>query len=136
MDPQDPLPRLLRLRRMVVRALPEDSGKVGAADTYGLTESYNRLRDAVRSLNADTGGSDHIFDAELPPIPEVSAQYPAGGPRVTQEWASKGRHAAVMLRQLAGWVEGMVESTVIDQKLSQEQIKAAQEAARQPPGFR
>jgi hypothetical protein len=55
---------------------------------------------------------------------------------VQQEWASKGRHAAVMLRQLAGWVEGMVETAVVDEQISMDQLKAAQEAARQPIGFR
>jgi len=50
--------------------------------------------------------------------------------------SSRANNAATLLRSLAGYVEGLIEAVVLDQEISMQQIQAAREAARQPPGFR
>jgi hypothetical protein len=119
---------------MVARSVPESDVK--STDAYGLTESYLRLRVSVRSASIDLGGSEESFDAEFPQIESVSPNYPAVGGRIMMDMTSKASHAATLLRQLAGYVEGLIEAVVIEQRLDVAQIQAAREAARQPVGFR
>ena len=47
-----PLPKLLRLRGMVARAVPLDDAKVTNTDAQGLTDGYNRLRIGVQDFTA------------------------------------------------------------------------------------
>ena len=39
-------------------------------------------------------------------------------------------------QSLAGHLEGLIEAVVLDQRITMEQVQAAREAARQPPGFK
>lgn len=50
--------------------------------------------------------------------------------------ASHAYKAATLLKSLAGYVEGLIEAVVLEEQISMEQVQAAREAARQPPGFR
>jgi hypothetical protein len=137
-DTDEPLPRLLRLRGMVARSVPEEDVK--ATDAYGLTESYLRLRASARSVATDLGISGEGFDAELPEIASVPPESSLQGPRdlidTRHNETTKASHAASLLKQLAGYVEGLIEAVVLDQRLDMEQVRAAREAARQPLGFR
>jgi hypothetical protein len=136
MDPSEALPRLLQLRGMVARAAPPDAADLQAQDAYGLIESYNRLRQAVRDFAVKSGATEEEFDRDFPRIDSVSEAFPAPAPRILMDYGSKARNAAVAIRQLAGYVEGMIEALVIEQQLDRAQIEAAREASRQPPGFR
>lgn len=134
MDIEDQLAQLLRLRGIVSRSVPEQ--EVGATDAYALTESYLRLRTSVRSMTSDLGGDAEAFDLEFPEIDAVSKSSPAPAPRTLFDYKSKASHAAALLRQLAGHVEGLIEAYVIEKELDMDQVQAAREASRQPVGFR
>lgn len=53
-------------------------------------------------------------------------------PTVLFELATEAGSAAALLRSLAGYVEGLIEAVVLEQRITMEQV----EAARQPAGFR
>jgi hypothetical protein len=134
-DLNEPLPRLLRLRGMVARSVPSENAKVDPTDAAGLTDTYNRLRDAVNETAAQLGIDPEEFASELPPRAAASGR----GAMMAQDMlrmASQAKSAATSLRALAGYVEGLIEAVVLEQKISMDQVKAAREAAKQPPGFR
>jgi hypothetical protein len=134
-DLNEPLPRLLRLRGMVARSVPPDNAKVDSTDAAGLTDAYNRLRDAVNEAAAQVGIDPEEFNRELPPL-APAAGLGAMMPEQMLRAASQAKAAATSLRALAGYVEGLIEAVVLDQQITMEQVQAAREAARQPPGFR
>jgi hypothetical protein len=135
MELNEPLPRLLRLRGMVARSVPPDGNAVGSSDAPGLTDAYNRLRDAACETAAQLGLDPDEFDRELPALPSAADPRTAG--MATQRaMLASARSAATSLRALAGYVEGLIEAVVLEQKITMEQVQAAREAARQPPGFR
>jgi hypothetical protein len=120
---------------MVARSVPPDGADVGSADAPGLTDGFNRLRDSVCEIAAQLGIEPEEFDRELPALP------PAADPRTTgmatqRAMIAAAKTAATSLRSLAGYVEGLIEAVVLDQNITMEQVQAAREAARQPPGFR
>lgn len=117
---------------MAARSIPADEASITGADR-GLVDAYNRLRDAVRDVATDLNISEGEFDRELPSLPRASG---VGGPRGMIEGAREAKTAATSLRSLAGYVEGLIEAVVLEQQITMEQVQAAREAARQPPGFR
>jgi hypothetical protein len=131
-DLNEPLPRLLRLRGSLARSLPD--GDVDNADAKGLAESYARLRIATRELAVALDLDAGEFDAQFP----TSAGEPTVGTRLTHTLRNLevAKTAASLLRQLGGYVEGLIEALVLEQNITMEQVKAAREAARQPPGFK
>lgn len=134
MDLSDPLPRLMRLRGMVVRAIPSNEAAIGQSAAHGLNESYRRLRDAVAAVAEQLGIPAKQFDTELPSIDPLSTR-PSRTPRAVLTLEGEAQTAATLLGQLGGYVEGLIEAVVLEQEISMEQVKAAREAARQPPGF-
>jgi hypothetical protein len=42
---------------------------------------------------------------------------------------------ATLLRQLDGYLDGLIQATAINEQVTLEQLKVAREAARRPPGF-
>jgi hypothetical protein len=71
----------------------------------------------------------------LPALNEVT-EPPRMDPTNMAILTSTAKTAATSLRSLAGYVEGLIEAVVLDEEVSMEQVQAAREAARQPPGFR
>lgn len=134
MDLNQPLARLMRLRGMVARSVPPDGTEITYKDAAGLTDAYVRLREAARSLATDLGMDGSEFNAMLPGMQPPKAPFP--DPKTMLELGSAASHAATALRALAGYVEGLIESVVLEQQITMEQVQAAREAARQPPGFR
>lgn len=124
----------MRLRGMVARSVPGPETKVTYQDAAGLANAYIRLRESVRAVATELGVDGAEFEAELPYGKTPRAPYT--DPRVMLELASEASQAAALLRSLAGYVEGLIEAVVLDQQISMEQVQAAREAARQPPGFR
>lgn len=133
MNPNDPLPRLLRLRGMVARSVPSDGAKLTFEDAAGLADAYIRLREPVRTFAIGLGIEGTEFDAELPELDRPGDPYTR--PELLMKLASEAKHAAVRLRSLAGYVEGLIEAVVLEEQITMEQVQAAREAARQPPGF-
>jgi hypothetical protein len=119
---------------MVGRSVPPEGATLTGSEADGLADAYSRLREASRELASTLGIDAREFDSELPPYEPAAAGMM--GPRALLERASQASHAATLLRSLAGYLEGLIEAVVLDQQISMEQVRAAREAARQPPGFR
>lgn len=137
MDLNEPLPRLLRLRGMVARSIPADEATVTNTDAPGLIDAYNRLRDSARKVASDLNLDVQEFDLELPPLPPFEGEHMlSSDPRTLPITKARAKVAATALRSLAGHVEGLIEAVVLDQQITMDQVRAAREAARQPPGFK
>ena len=137
MDLNEPLPRLLRLRGMVSRSIPAGEATVTNTDAPGLIDAYNRLRDSVRKVASDLNLDADKFDLELPPLPPFEGEHTLElDPRWMSVTKARAKTAATALRSLAGHLEGLIEAVVLDQRITMEQVQAAREAARQPPGFK
>lgn len=136
MDLNEPLPRVLRLRGMVVRSIPADEATVTNTDAPGLIDAYNRLRDSARKVASDLSLDVDEFDLELPPLPPFEGEHMlASSPRMLPIAKARAKTAATALRSLAGHVEGLIEAVVLHEQITMEQVEAARAAARQPPGF-
>jgi hypothetical protein len=133
MNPNDPLPRLLRLRGMVARSVPGDATELTYKDAGALADAYIRLREPVRKFAVDLGVDATEFDAELPQL--AMPRDPIATRTVMLKLGSDASRAAALLRSLAGYVEGLIEAVVLEEKITTAQVEAAREAARQPPGF-
>jgi hypothetical protein len=134
-DLNEPLPRLLRLRGMVTRSVPPDEAKIGPYDAPGLIDAYIRLRDAVRDVATGLGVNAEEFNRELPSLEPFGGDHLFGASWLPVT-TSRARTAATLLKSLVGCVEGLIETVVLSQQITMEQIQAAREAARHPPGFR
>ena len=86
-------------------------------------------------IAAQLGIEPEEFDRELPALPPAPNPRTAG--MATQRvMVANAKSAATSLRALAGYVEGLIEAVVLEQNITMDQVEAAREAARQPPGFR
>jgi hypothetical protein len=127
-DLNEPLPRLLRLRGSLARSLP--TGEISPTDAKGLSGSYERLRGSTIELTAALGVDVREFEHQFPSM--AGSTVNLNDLIRSKEVAST---AATLLRQLVGYVEGLIEALVVDQKITEDQMKAAREASRQPAGF-
>lgn len=122
---------------MIARSIPPDEASVTNTDAPGLIDAYNRLRDSARQVATDLNLDAAEFDLELPALPPFEGEHTLA---MDHRWISvtkaRAKTAATALRSLAGHTEGLIEAVVLDQQISIEQVQAAREAARQPPGFR
>jgi hypothetical protein len=127
----------MRLRGMVAHAAPSAGAKVDQFAAEGLVSGYNSLRDAVERVSQDLGVSADEFAAQFASLPEIAASVGFGQlPQAHMDAMSAANTAALQLRKLVGYIEGLIEAVVLEQQISMEQVQAAREAARQPPGFR
>jgi hypothetical protein len=133
-NPDDPLPRLLTLHGALANSFPEDHSRIAWTDASGLIDSYARLRLEVISLVEDWGGDVNRFAEQFPELSPATTISPAG-PRSQQELTARGRTAAGLLRQLFGYVSGLFQAKVIEDQVTEEQLRIAREAARPPVGF-
>jgi hypothetical protein len=120
----DPLPRLLRLRGALEQSL-EDPATIDPFSMDGLRDGYSRLRAQARALAVDLGIDADEFDAIFPE--HASAE---GGNQI-----AIAKAAASLLRQLDGYLGGLIQTQAINQHITVEQLELAREAARRPPGF-
>ena len=104
-----------------VKGLVESSLEVPDASRpwQAHAEAYPRVRAQVVSAVAGQGLEEEL-DALFPH--ELSSK--------GQPWAKQGAEAAVLLRQLAGWVGGAIEAAVLEQR-----IQAEAEARAKRTGF-
>jgi hypothetical protein len=124
MDVKDPLPQLLRLRGAVELCI-EDPSTINAFSMDALADSYRRLRARVRGVAVGLGVEEEEFDAIFPVQAEAAAR----------NQIAIAKAAAALLRQLDGYLDGLIETAAINQQVSVEQLQAAREAARRPVGF-
>jgi hypothetical protein len=120
---------------MVVRVAPDADADTDRFDAEGLISAYTSLRDAVGQLSQDLGVSAGEFEAQFAPVPARTAGA-VQGPRADDETTRTANTAALLLRKLGGYIEGLVEAVVLDQQISTEQVRAAREAAKPQTGFR
>lgn len=120
---------------MLSNAAPAPGANVDQFNADGLVNGYNSLREAVAKISADLGVSTEEFDAQFTPLAPMQGGF-GRGPQAHIDGMNIANTAALQMRKLVGYVEGLIEAVVLDQQISMEQVKAAREAARQPPGFR
>jgi hypothetical protein len=128
------LGRLLRLQEAINASTDtEASGKAAPA----LSESYMRLRGQAAELVAETQLADE-FAATFPEIEVVqgpSGRDPAQAAAFSISAAPQAENALALLRQLGGWVAGIVREMTLEQQMRIEAQEKAKLAAKQPPGF-
>jgi hypothetical protein len=103
--------RLIRLRSMIQSAaevVPVDGHAAPA-----LTENYSRLRALVREALTDEAAPVDEFEACFPDLPVVdfggiTSARAVGLRELT--YAPEAKQAQSLLRQLAGWLEGVLEA--------------------------
>jgi hypothetical protein len=97
------LQTLLRLRGTV-----EAQTDVRGSGGQGLVESYPRIRSEVeRAIGPDLHDEfSRLFPSEL-----ASAGRP---------WGAQADEVRTLLSQMAGWIGGLVESAMIDQRIEAE----------------
>src|SRR6202035_4040129 len=102
MEMRDPLPRLLRLRGAIEQSV-EAPGTITPFWMGGLKNSYTRLRPQVRDVATSIGVEPDEFDAIFPE--QVESQQ--------RNDLSFAKAAAALLRQLDGYLDGLIETTAI-----------------------
>ena len=137
MDVNEPMARLMRLRGSLAQALPSDAVK--DTDAEGLVGAYGRFRAAARSLADDLGVEPSEFDAQFPEgvgEPVELRGDPIRMHRLQLKNEAVARKAAQLLRELAGFLGGLLEHQALEMRITQQQLAAAREAAKPSVGFR
>lgn len=132
MDMNDPLAQLIRLRGALDASTPPPGTKLDQTNV-GLIELYERSRATAADLCQEVGVNPEEIDARMPPFQRTPEEY---GPRQMLNDIKDANTAATMLRDLTGYLGGVIEALALSQQITQQQIEAAREAARQPTGFR
>lgn len=122
MHPNDPLPRLLRLRSMVTHAAPSDKVKPEYSDAKGLTDAYETLRNDCRELVAELQMSTEEFDSKFQALDAVEG-VGIGSPHQMLGLVTQASTAATQLRTLQGYIEGLITMTIVTEDLKPEQIE-------------
>jgi hypothetical protein len=123
----DPLPQLLRLHGSVTRVAPSPGTKLTASDAAGLAEAYSSMRVSARRLAIELGVDAEAFDQELPEL--GGAPFTNGpGMRAQLALAEHAASAATRLRQLRGYLEGLLAMSVLTEDLSAGQAAAIERA--------
>jgi hypothetical protein len=130
----DDLPTLLRLKGVLDAAAQMPPDDIAAP---ALTDSYTRLRGQVRDLAVSSASvSTNEFDALFPELPTVTLprrldMLVEQGPKLE----ANAKHASLLLRQLGGWVDGVIATVTFTQRLDAEARAKAELSARLPTGL-
>jgi hypothetical protein len=104
---------LLRMKGLLESSAAQPRGRPG----QGHAQAYPRIRAEVEAGLQDEAlrdELDRLFPAEL-----ASAQRP---------WGAQGEEAIVLMNQLAGWLGGLIDAAVLNQRIQAE----AEERAKRP----
>ena len=104
---------------MARRTSPGDKPSQDAA--VGLSEAYRSLRESTRQLATELGVSPQEFDAELPVL-DVPEAMTTPSPEAFFGLASHAGVAATRLNLLAGYLEGLVETSLLTEDLGADQV--------------
>jgi hypothetical protein len=127
---------LLRLKAMTDEAA--SSLEPESASAPAFTEAYNRLRAAVREL-VDKTPIEGEFLNFFPEIEQVSvslSQHPREAVREMVRFESAAKQARLLLGQLAGWVDGLIQEQTLERRLRLEAEERVKQERKQAPGFR
>lgn len=127
MGPNDVLPRLLRLHGTVARTAPNENVALTGADAVALTEAYNSIRKSAHGLCEALGIPGQEFDTEFPELEMPTDAFGSTTPRALLRGAGNAATAAVRLRSLRGYLDGLVIMTALTSDLTPEQIKLVQQ---------
>jgi hypothetical protein len=111
----------------MARRVCSQTGEPGHDAATGLTEAYDSVRESARQLAIGLGVPSEEFDAELPTL---EAPEPTGAPtpRSMLRRASQAASAAARLNLLTGYLEGLIEMTLLTEDLSPDQIARVRSA--------
>lgn len=129
------LGRLLRAKNMIgsaAAAVPAD-----ASSARALTESYERLRRAIREL-VDGEGLEEEFDQLFPEIEIAdapSAVTTRSSLQRSVQLEGEARRATALLQQLSGWLDGMIQEQTLEQQIQANAEAYARQQNRPPTGF-
>jgi hypothetical protein len=101
---------LLRLKG-VLEATAEPTGRPG----QGEAESYPRVRARVAAL----------VDDSL--LEELGSLFPEQLSTAGRPWLAQGEEAIVLMKQLAGWLGGLIEEAVLERRI---RVEAEEKAKR------
>ena len=115
----------------LVKQEPKDSSAAG------LTDAYNRMRDASQRLvDASPELPSEEFGLLFEALPPVSP--PAQLDNFVEASAkleSDAKKASILLRQLSGWFQGVVLERTLKQRIEADARARAELAAKAPTGF-
>lgn len=104
---------LFRLKGVVEAAAQQPTGNLSEAHIF----SYRRVRTEVRMAIDPPHGDE--FDRLFP---EDAAAWDGGGP-----YGSAATEAIVLMNQMAGWLDGIIQAAVLDQRI---RVEAEEKAKR------
>ena len=101
----------------------------------GLTASYMRLRAQVAELVAGTRLADE-FASSFPEIEVIEGQvHPNAARHLAFGAGPVAKEAQGLLRQLAGWIEGLVAEQTFEQRIQAEAAERVRQEKKPPTGF-
>jgi hypothetical protein len=114
---QEDVPKLMRLKAAAEAAAKTNPTNTSAA---ALTQSYQRLRDQMVGYLGQRDEAEE-FALLFPDNLVVPPQSRGGGPGAVQLAASTSarlaEHAALLLRQMAGWIGGMIDAATFKERI-------------------
>lgn len=127
------LGHLLRLRE-TIRSAAGDGTADGIA-APGLTASYMRLRAEVVVLVADSPLAEE-FSRTFPDVDIIEVKAgPAAAQRLALSAAHSAQEAQGLLRQLAGWIEGLVAEQTLQERIRAEAVERVRLDTKPATGF-
>jgi hypothetical protein len=102
----------------------------------GLTESYNRLRQQALAVVDSAGLPLDEFESLFPVI-EVERMPTSLDAAAWQsaKFESAAKRANLLLRQMAGWFDGVVQTLTLERRLELEAKERVAREAKPPTGF-
>ena len=115
----------------VVKQEPIDSAAAG------LTDAYNRIRDAAQTLvDASPELPADEFGRLFAPLEPVSPPAELDNfVAASAKLESDAKKASIRLRQLSGWFQGVVLDRTLKQRIEADARAKAELAAKAPTGF-
>lgn len=116
---------LLRLKALADAAAATQPSFTSSS---ALVQSYERLRDQVREFLADDTERLREFENAFRPIGAASSSAergPARQAQATTTSAARAEQAALLLRQIGGWLDGLVQELTYDERIRLEAEEVA-----------
>jgi hypothetical protein len=99
------------------------------SSSSALVQSFDRLREQVKEFLSDDALRLKEFDAAFPAIGSAPLPNEVGPARQIQAAGTslaRAEQAAILLRQIGGWLDGLIQELTYDERLRLE----AQEVAK------
>jgi hypothetical protein len=125
------LGRLLRVKAMIDASVDESNP---GDSVHASAEAYVRLHAEISGMVDDTelhDEFDRLFPDEVLPLDHAEELGMSLSPQGAVRAGSEGRRAQTHLRQLAGWVQGLIEEQLLERRIVAEAEANAKEQAKQ-----